>query len=241
MCSALLCIALAFAGRADAQRQRNADLRRAVLLFEESEELYNRGDFEGAATLLRRAYELHPDPTLVYNLGRSLEAMGDLDGAIEEYERYLREAPEAEDRGEVEAQLRSLRERRDRLAEATEEPAGDPIVEPGPDDEEPDANEGGGISPWPFVMLGAGGVFGVVGGVCGLVGGGVHDDAVNEPVQAEAFRLQDQADNLATVANVFFIAGAVALAAGVVVLVVELTSGDDQAALDAANGIVARF
>lgn len=241
MCSALLCIALAFAPRADAQRQRNADLRRAVLLFEESEELYNRGDFEGAATLLRRAYELHPDPTLVYNLGRSLEAMGDLDGAIAEYERYLREAPDAEDRGEVEGQLRTLRERRDRLAEEPAAPIDDAPVEVRPDEEVDAPAVGGGVSPWPFVLMGGGGVFGVVGAVCGVVGSGAHDDAVAEPIQQEAFRLQDRADNLATVANVFFIAGGVALAAGVVVLVVELASGDDEAALDAARGIVARF
>jgi hypothetical protein len=78
------------------------------------------------------------------------------------------------------------------------------------------------------------------GAIVGLVGAGVHDEAKVEPVQVEVMRLQDQADGLATIANVLFIAGGVALVAGVVVLVVDLTSGDD-AIEDAANGIVARF
>jgi tetratricopeptide (TPR) repeat protein len=229
-------VLLASAPIAHAQpRDRDPDLRRAVLLFEESEELYNRGDFEEAAMLLRRAYELHPDPTLVYNLGRSLEAMGDLDGAIEAYERYLREAPDAEDRGEVGAQLATLRDRRDRLAtEALPDP---PARAEEPPTVEPSER---GLSPWPFVILGGGVALAGAGAIVGLVGAGVHDEAKVEPVQVEVMRLQDQADGLATIANVLFIAGGVALVAGVVVLVVDLTSGDD-AIEDAANGIVARF
>src|SRR5688500_3941422 len=88
--SALFLLAATWSPRVSAQA-RGSDLDRAVVLFEESERAYNAGEFAEAATLLRRAYELHPDPTLLFNLARALEGMGDLDGAIETYERYLAE------------------------------------------------------------------------------------------------------------------------------------------------------
>lgn len=115
--AAALALSAALLGAANARAQDDDDsLERAVVLFEESETLYNQGEFEQAAALLRRAYALHPDPTLLFNLARALEGAGDLDGAIESYERYLEENPDAEDAGAIRARVGTLREQRARLA-----------------------------------------------------------------------------------------------------------------------------
>jgi tetratricopeptide (TPR) repeat protein len=73
---------------------------------------FGRGDYERAIELANRAYELRADARLLYNVARAKEAMGDADGAIVAYERYLAEAPEAEDRSIVAGRIRALRRQR---------------------------------------------------------------------------------------------------------------------------------
>ena len=88
MRAATLTLCLLVAPAAALAQERDSDaLDRAVVLFEESETLYNQGEFEQAAALLRRAYALHADATLLFNLARALEGAGDLDGAIDAYAR----------------------------------------------------------------------------------------------------------------------------------------------------------
>jgi tetratricopeptide (TPR) repeat protein len=192
-------------------------MRRAVVLFEESERLYEQGNYAESASLLRRAYELAPDPILLFNLGRALERLGDVDGAIDAYERYLRDAPDASDRPTVEA----------RIAELRGEPAtggGDappPDPETGPD-REPRRT---GAAPWAIAGAGAAVLGAGIG--FGVVSRGRHDDAVDEPVQQEARDLQDQARTFATLANISFVVGGLVLAAGLTWGIVSIAAGGD--------------
>jgi len=74
------------------------DRDKALKLFEDSDKAYKAGKFEKAADLLREAYGLYPEPLLLYNLGRAQEGLGDARGALESYERYLKDAKELKDR-----------------------------------------------------------------------------------------------------------------------------------------------
>jgi tetratricopeptide (TPR) repeat protein len=199
--------------QSDADEER---LQRAVVLFEESETLYNEGEYTEAATLLRRAYELHSDPTLLFNLARALEAGGDLGGAIDGYERYLEESPEAEDRDDVSERLQRLRRRQAELAEDAAPPE-EPIVEEPP-------SRPLYLPPW--LVAGAGAVTIGVGAVLGLRSQTKGDEAAEEPVQTTAADLHSEARSLATAANILYIAGGLALAGGVVWGVLSLGGSD---------------
>jgi len=213
-----------------AQDEEDPDLQRAVMLFEESEAAYNDGRFDEAAAMLRRAYSLHDDPLLLFNLARALEGDGDLDGAIESYQQYIDEAPDAEDRGAVEARLRTLRAQRDELADdgdEEEEEEEEEIAE----EEEDDAGGGVSLAPW---LTAAGGLAVVaVGGVFGAMSQSKALDADNEPVQETAKALHDDASTMATLANVFFVVGGVIVAAGVTWGVIDLMGDDEEGEPDA--------
>lgn len=224
----LLWTLLLVASPAAARAQPAADeasLRRAVVLFEESETLYNQGEFVQAAALLRRAYALHADATLLFNLGRALEGAGDLDGAIDAYARYLAEAADPPDRGAVEARLATLRAQREALSErgASEVDDADraPIAA--------STASGGGIDPAPWVVLGVGLAALGVGIGLGVAMQGVSDRAATEPVQREAQALYDEAQGLAIGANVLFVVGGLAATAGLVWGVVTLADGGGDA------------
>ncbi len=212
-------------GAVSAQSQEDRDLERAVLLFEESEDAYNEGRFDEAAAMLRRAHSIHPDPLLLFNLARALEGDGDLEGAIESYERYIEEAPDAEDRGAVEARVRTLREQRDQLDPADEEE--DEHFDEEEEDVAEDENEGSfNAAPW---IVTAGGVAIVaVGGVFGAMSQTRASEANAEPVQLDAKALHDEAWTFATLANVFIIAGAVVTVGGVVWGVIDLLGDDEE-------------
>lgn len=197
--------------------------QRAVILFEESETAYNAGQFEQAAALLRRAYALHPDPTLLFNLARALEGDGDLDGAIEGYEDYLEAAPEATDRGAVEARVRTLRAQRDQL-EARD--VDEPEPEPEPEPEEPiTASDGPALGGW-IVAAGGAAVFAAGIGL-GVASQNRADDADAEPVQERAQALHDEAKTRATLGNVFFVVGGAMIAGGVLWGILTLGGDDD--------------
>ena len=85
------------------------DRDRALKLFEDSDKAYKAGKFEKAAELLREAYGLYPEPLLLYNLGRAQEGLGDAKGAIESYERYLKDAKQIKDRGAIERRVDTLK------------------------------------------------------------------------------------------------------------------------------------
>jgi hypothetical protein len=66
-----------------------------------AEVLASEGKFDAAAALFQRAYELDPEPVLLYNIARMHDRKGDLPAARAGYERYLGEEtdPAGQERG----------------------------------------------------------------------------------------------------------------------------------------------
>lgn len=208
------------------------DRDRALALFRESDVHYKRGEFERAVQLLREAYTLHPEPLLLYNLGRALEGLGDFEDAIEAYERYLNADTEIADRGAIERRIATLRKQVARTR--TPPPGADDRTTPPVSDirTAPPASDARAteaelrLDPsrdevrakpqrLPWVIAGGGGV--VLGGgvLLGYLSQARHDAAVDEPVQTEAQKLQEEARTFATAANVAFVVGGAAVIGGV--------------------------
>jgi tetratricopeptide (TPR) repeat protein len=190
-----VCVSAAGPARADGKDPR------AMELFEKSETAYDQGRFAEAIALLRQAYALEKEPVLLYNLGRAYEGLGDLAGAAQAYEDFLRAQPDAPDRGALERRIGTLRrqlterEALRRKAAAEKPRTASPI-------------------PWIVAGVGAGGL--AAGGLVGVLASNKHDDAVREPTYREADRLESQAKSMATAANVCLVAGGVLLVVGVV-------------------------
>ncbi len=114
----LLSAALGTSG-ARAQATGHEPPAEAMVLFESAREHYRNGRYPEAAEELERALVLDPSaPTLLYNLGRVYELMGEYDRAIATYERLLAVTPDAspEERAQTETTLSRLRGARDNAA-----------------------------------------------------------------------------------------------------------------------------
>ncbi len=132
---------------------------RAVQAVSAGRAAFDRGDYAGAIVQFEAARALRPAPKLHYNLGvchmrlfRGAEARGDAPtasthaaAAIEAFNLYLRDRPQAEDRPEVEAMVRALggspstqARLRDTMAPA-EPPSLKPTDEPTPTEPTPTA------------------------------------------------------------------------------------------------------
>ena len=222
----LACVLLVIAPPVCAQSE-TSDADQAMELFNQSAEAYRRGDFQEAADLLTRAYELQPEPVLQYNLARALEGLGDLGGALDAYTVFLRDMPETPDRGAIEARMQTLRrqiEERRALEARSTAPVEPEQTEPAPADVAP---QSASPSPAPWVLAGAGVAGLVVGVVLGVEAEARNSGAMEEPVHRTAAALVDEAQDFALAANVTFgIAGALAIA-GFVWGIIDLTGGDE--------------
>ncbi|MGE0788744.1 MAG: hypothetical protein AB7S26_23935 [Sandaracinaceae bacterium] len=190
--------------------------------FLDAARAYGDGDYATAAELFGRAYEATHDPALLVSRGRAAERAGMTREAVEAYERYLEEAPDAEDRPDVERSLGTLRrqlELEERVAERDTEP--DVVVAP---IEPTSSGAPSGPAPWIVAGIGAAGL--VVATVLGVVAMSRYADAEDEPTALAAVRLQREASDFGLGANVMFGVGGGLLAIGVVWGVIELaTSG----------------
>jgi len=74
-------------------------------------ESYEAGQFRDAIDHFLEANRLAPSPALSFNIARAYEKLGDDAGALGFYRDYLRRAPEAEDRAEVERIIAELESR----------------------------------------------------------------------------------------------------------------------------------
>lgn len=71
---------------AQAQEAKNAEVE---AIYAEGAALYRAGKYRAAIERFERAYALYPEPNLLYNIGRSHEALGELDAALSAYDRCL--------------------------------------------------------------------------------------------------------------------------------------------------------
>jgi tetratricopeptide (TPR) repeat protein len=198
----------------------------ALKLFGDSDAAYKAGEFEHAVELLRRAYDLYPEPLLLYNLARALEGMGDLQGAVLEYQRYLVAAPDVRDRGAIERRIAMMREQ---LAQRDQPHPPPPPPQPLPQGPPPASGQTTErpVNTTPFVMMGVGVAAIIGGGAFGYMSAARHDDAVKAPVQADAQRYQDRAETYALTANVMFVAGGAFAAGGLVWALINRAHHDD--------------
>lgn len=78
--------------------------------------LFRLGRYEEAVAAFRRAYELKADARLLYDIAECYRAVGSIDQALDYYDRYLADWPEAYDRDQVEQKVAALSAGRARAA-----------------------------------------------------------------------------------------------------------------------------
>lgn len=204
--------------------------KEAFRLYTESEKRYREGKFEEAATLLEQAYALDPAPTLLFNLARAQESAGDLEGALATYRQYLAAETNAKDRGAIEKRISTLdaqvRERAElkRIKEgsAPEERESSAASNNTAQLTPPEKKEKT-IEPLPLVVAGTGAAGIIVGGVLGGLAASKQNAAEKEGDFRPSRSLDDSAHNLATGANIAYVAGGAVLTAGIVWFVLTMT------------------
>lgn len=108
---ALLAAAVALAGPAWVRAQEPAPAARAAEHDQRGRQAYAEGRYDDCITEYTQADALAPSERYAYNIGKCSERAGYLPRAIEAYERYLRLAPAATDRDQIEILVRVLHER----------------------------------------------------------------------------------------------------------------------------------
>lgn len=86
-------------------------LKGAQQWFDRGQVAYKLGDFKRSYECFVRAYDLKPFPQFVYNQGAVLYQLGNYEGAIQAYERYLLLDPKASDAEAVRKHIARLKEK----------------------------------------------------------------------------------------------------------------------------------
>jgi tetratricopeptide (TPR) repeat protein len=228
--------------RGRARATQETDESRAAALFREAVELFRAGDFDTAAALLRRAHELDPEPILLFNLARALEASNQHLEAADTYARYLADAPDAEDRAAIEALIANLRARAEAEASAAApEPEPEATPEPEPVTPAPTVPEPERPSATPaWVVFGVGAATAAAGLPVGLLARSRHDDARDAENHEQAVARRDEARRLQRAANALFGAGGALAVGGLVwALVARRAPDDERARIEVGLGTVA--
>jgi tetratricopeptide (TPR) repeat protein len=219
-----LCPAPASGAPSRSSAAERAANEQAIALYRQSTRAYDEGRFQDAADLLTRAYALHAEPILLFNLARAYEGSGNVDKAIDAYTRYLAREPGAPDRRSIEQRVATLQKQvDDRQALERQRDEERARVEQAHRDAErarqaaeraEEQRRRPSVVPW--VVAGAG-VAGIGAGVVlGVVSHAHYVDARDEPFKAPASADYSSAQSFATGANVAFVAGGVVAAAGLV-------------------------
>ncbi|MEQ9075871.1 MAG: tetratricopeptide repeat protein [Sandaracinaceae bacterium] len=194
--------------------------------FDEGSTHFEAGRFALAADAFQRAYALlaeidHPRANLLlFNVGRSLEAIGRDAEARDAYARFLASSP---DQPELVAQVnQQIAELDARLAATADSPAEEPAVE--------SARES--LSPVGPIMLGVGAAAVATGLILGAVGlaqdGDVGAMCPSRMDCPETLRGQyEDAQTLALAGDVLWIAGATIAATGLILTLLLGEGGDE--------------
>jgi tetratricopeptide (TPR) repeat protein len=219
-------VAVASAAVSPGARADEASDDAAKVHFQSGALHYKQGQYALAIEEFKAADRLRPSPILSYNIAQCYEKMADLAKARTYYQEYLQRSPQATDRSAIEATLASIDAQ---LAEAhAKEPA--VLVMPPPplaaaaapvaSVEAPAPSRNHTVSTVLFIVGGAGLATGVG---LNIASNSTANDLKNlsPPNHTQAQSLYDQSQNLWTGAICSYTAGGVALAAGLVALLIE--------------------
>jgi len=117
---------LATAGVAHAEKAAD----KAKKHYKQGTVFYNAGDFDKAIQEYLEGYRTKPDPVFLFNVAQSYRQLGNHEKALFYYKGYLREAPDAPNRAEVEERVRDLDDLIKRRREATDSPPSGPAEPP---------------------------------------------------------------------------------------------------------------
>jgi tetratricopeptide (TPR) repeat protein len=92
----------------------DAGTKAAKRYFAKGEKLFALGRFDEALEQYEKAFESKPLPGFLFNIAQCHRNLGNIDQAIFSYRKYLREAPDAENREAVERQIEELEEEKAR-------------------------------------------------------------------------------------------------------------------------------
>ena len=223
----------------------------AVQFFESGRAHYEAGRYREASVDLERALQLDPSSTtLIYNLARVYELLGDLDKAVHFGERYLALLPEAmsEERERAESTLRRVEGAREWLAlRQSERPPELRTLTPTVIVRER------GVADAPFwAILGTGAGLLALGTATGIAALSVRNRAhdfvlADENDRSEQLALIDRADRLALTTDILLGVGAATAVAALLFYLlrvrtfereVETSDGDDDGDGDAVNARV---
>ena len=85
--------------------------QRLVGLIEDGKSAYDQGKFQGALELFRQAYDIYPHPDILYRIALCHERLDEPQQAVQFYRQFLREVPDADDRGKIERTIEMLESR----------------------------------------------------------------------------------------------------------------------------------
>ena len=126
-----LLLGLALLLPAPAAAQSSAQSKLAKKHYELGSQYYETSNFKEALVHFEKAYKLRPLPGMLFNMARCHEVMGNVDKAMDHYQRYLEAVPKAPRRSVVQARIQNLRARK----AAMEKKA--PVTDPAPVKPEP--------------------------------------------------------------------------------------------------------
>jgi len=78
--------------------------------YEEATKAYNLGKFDKAIEAYERAYDLKPDPVFLFNIAQSHRLNNNFKQALFFYKSFLRNAPDAPNRAQIEERIAELEE-----------------------------------------------------------------------------------------------------------------------------------
>ena len=110
---------------------RAEDAERARQFFQQGSKLYDVGQFDKAIEAWQHGYEEKPDPSFLFNIAQAFRQKEDPAKALFFYKSYLRNAPKAQNRTDVEQRIAALQKQLDSGGKATA-PAGVGTTTPPP-------------------------------------------------------------------------------------------------------------
>ena len=123
----LVVFAFALLGASASPARADDASEKARLLFQQGSKHYDVGQFDKAVEAWQAGYELKPDPSFLFNIAQAYRQKDDPQRAIFFYKSYLRNAPKAPNRADVEQRIAALQKQ---LNEPGNRPAAAPPAPP---------------------------------------------------------------------------------------------------------------